>query len=270
MRMQHLENEDTKPWPVPEGMDEAEWQARIDLAACYRLCAHFGWTDLIYTHISARVPQSEHDYLLNPFGLSFDEVTASNLLKIDLEGNKLLESPHPVHKAGFVIHSAVHRARADADCVIHLHTRAGMAVSALEEGLLPLTQHAMLFYGKVGYHASEGLAVDVDERDRIARDLGNHDVLILRNHGTLVVGQTVAEAFSKMWHLEKACQAQMDILASGRPYTVPPAAVAQQVSRLGFNRGEVDAYPERRSPLGRQEWPALLRLVERLDPAFRL
>lgn len=254
---------------APQGMDLAEWQVRVDLAACYRLVAHFGWTDLIYTHISARVPNSEDHYLLNPFGLAFDEVTASNLLKVDLQGNKLEDSPYPVHRAGFVIHSAVHAARADANCVIHLHTRAGMAVSALEEGLLPLTQHAMLFAGRVGYHASEGLAVDMDERARIARDLADNDVLILRNHGTLVVGHTIGQAFSKMWHLEKACQAQMDILASGRPYTLPPREVAEQVSRMGFHSRATSDYPEGRSPLGNMEWPSLLRLAERLDPSFR-
>lgn len=268
--MRQIDDADTSRWPVPDGMDPAEWEVRIDLAACYRLVAHFGWTDLVYTHISARVPNSDHHYLLNPFGLAFEEITASNLIKIDLDGNKVDDSPHPVHRAGFVIHSAVHAARPDANCVMHLHTRAGMAVSALEEGLLPLTQHAMLFTGRVGYHASEGLAVDLDERERIARDLGDNDVLILRNHGTLVVGHSIGQAFSKMWHLEKACQAQMDILAAGRPYTVPSREVAEQVARRGFHKGPTSEHRGAISPLGNLEWPALRRLADRLDPGYRL
>lgn len=252
----------------PPGMT-SERLARVDLAACYRLVAHFGWTDLIYTHISMRVPGSHDQFLINPFGLAFDEITASNLLKVDLEGTLVEPSEHEVHKAGFVIHSAIHAMREDANCVLHLHTRAGMAVSALEEGLLPLTQHAMLFHGRIGYHESEGLALSLDERARLARDLGDNIVLMLRNHGTLVVGKTVAEAFSIMWHLEKACQAQLDILACGRQPRLPPAGIAREIARLGFSDARLDEYSTGKSPLGHKEWPAMLRLADRVAPGFR-
>jgi ribulose-5-phosphate 4-epimerase/fuculose-1-phosphate aldolase len=250
-------------------VSETEWQARVELAACYRLAAHFGWTDLIYTHISARVPGPEEHFLLNPFGFMFDEITASSLVKVDLEGNIVDPSPHPIHKAGFVIHSAVHAARPDARCIIHSHTRAGMAVSAMACGLLPLTQHAMFFHDRVGYHGSEGLALDTDERKRLADDLGSHPVMILRNHGTLVCGQTVGEAISIMWHLEKAMQAQVDALASGQTLTRPPVEVAQATAERGFTREPVLDYTDGRSPMGWLEWPALLRLADRLDPGFR-
>ncbi|HEX2547655.1 MAG TPA: class II aldolase/adducin family protein [Ramlibacter sp.] len=250
-------------------MNDAEWKVRVGLAACYRLVAQNGWTDLIFTHISARVPGSDHHYLINPFGLAFDEVTASNLVKIDLDGNKVDPSEHRIHKAGFVIHSAVHQAREDANCIIHLHTPAGMAMSALQCGLLPLTQHAMLFTGKVGYHESEGLALDLAERERLARDLGTNCVLVLKNHGTLVVGSTVAEAFSMQWHLEQACKAQMMALASGQPLNQPPAGIPEAIARLGFNTKRLDEYTEGRSPLGWMEWPSLLRRLDRTDPGFR-
>lgn len=253
--------------PFPARCSPEEWAARVDLAACYRLISYFGWADLIYTHVSLRVPGEPH-FLINPFGWSFDEVTASSLIKIDADGHKVAPSEHEVHKAGFVIHSAIHAARDDAHCVLHLHTRAGMAISMLECGFLPLTQHAMLFHGKVGYHTSEGLALSLDERTRLARDLGNNMVLILRNHGTLVVGATVAEAFSSMWHLEKACQAQLDAMACAQPLTRPAAGVAEQVSRLGFNRATLDEYPSGHSPLGRAEWPAMVRLAQKVAPGF--
>jgi ribulose-5-phosphate 4-epimerase/fuculose-1-phosphate aldolase len=256
--------------PAPAGMAAAEWQARVDLAACYRLVAHFGWDDLVYTHISLRVPDTPDHYLLNPFGWSFGEVTASSLVKIDLEGRKVVPSPHEIHRAGFVIHSAIHAARPDAHCVMHLHTRAGMAVSMLECGLLPLSQHAMMFHGKTAYHASEGFAVELDERASLARDLGDHKVMILRNHGTLVIGVDVGEAFSMMSHLEKACQAQLDAMACGTPLSHPAAGVAEQVSRLGFNKGQqVAPRPDGGvSPLGRKEWPALRRLADRVAPGY--
>ena len=246
-----------------------EWEVRVDLAACYRLAAHYGWTDLIYTHISARVPGPDDHFLLNPFGFMFQEITASSLVKVDLAGRIVDPSPHRIHKAGFVIHSAVHGARPDAGCVIHSHTRAGMALSILEEGLLPLTQHAMLFHGRVAYHASEGLALDVEERARLVRDLGDKAVMILRNHGTLVCGRTIAEAFSMMWHLEKAMQAQIDAQATGRPIRTPPAAIAEGTARMGFTSDLVAAYDDGRSPLGWLEWPALLRMLDRIDPSFR-
>ena len=249
-----------------------EWQLRLDLAACYRLVALYGWSDLVFTHISAKLPESvagkDHQFLINPYGLMFDEITASSLVKIDSDGQKVGDSPHDVHRAGFVIHSAIHTARDDAHCVLHLHTRAGMAISMLKCGLLPLSQHAMMFHGKVAYHESEGLAVQLDERQRLAHDLGDKMVMVLRNHGTLVVGYTVAEAFSSMWHLEKACQAQLDAMACGQDLNFPPEGVAEQISRLGFNKAALREYPEGRSPLGWKEWPAMLRLADKVSPGY--
>lgn len=246
-----------------------EWEARVNLAACYRLAARYGWVDLIYTHISARVPGPKEHYLLNPFGYMFDEITASSLVKIDLDGNIVDPSPHKIHKAGFVIHSAVHAARPDVGCVIHSHTRAGMAVSIMKCGLLPLTQHAMLFHGRVAYHGTEGFALDLDERQRIAADLGDKAVMILRNHGTLVAGSTVPETFSMMWHLEKALQAQVDALASGQELTTPPKEVAESTARMGFTSEPMPQYTDGKSPLGWMEWPALLRMLDRQDPSYR-
>jgi len=227
-----------------------EWQLRVDLAAAYRLVALYGWSDLVFTHISARIPGPEHHFLINPYGLMFDEITASSLVKVDLEGNLVDPTPYKVHRAGFVIHSAVHAARRDANCVIHSHTRAGMAVSMLECGLLPLSQHANLFHGRVAYHDSEGFALDVDERTRIARDLGDKAVMILRNHGTLVVGSSVGQAFSMMWHLEKAMQAQLDAMATGERLATVPEAVAQSTARMGYTDEQVRQYGDGMSPLG--------------------
>jgi ribulose-5-phosphate 4-epimerase/fuculose-1-phosphate aldolase len=253
----------------PPGIEPAEWRMRVDLAACYRLHARYGWTDLIYTHISARVPGEGEQFLLNPFGLMFDEVTASNLLKIDRDGNLGAPSPHAIHRAGFVIHSAVHIGRSDAQCVIHAHTRAGLAVSAMADGLLPLTQHAMMFHGRVAYHDSEGFANDLDERERLVRDLGDHPVMILRNHGTLVVGRTIAQAFSMMWHLEMAMQAQVDALASGRSLTMPSDALAAKIAANAFQEPGVVRANGTVNPLGHAEWPALLRMLERTDASWR-
>jgi ribulose-5-phosphate 4-epimerase/fuculose-1-phosphate aldolase len=251
-------------------MTPGEWDARVNLAAFYRLAAYYGWTDLIYTHISARVPGPDEHFLLNPFGWMFEEVTASSLVKVDLDGRIVAPTPHRIHPAGFVIHSAVHQARPDAMCVMHSHTRAGMAVSMMECGLLPLSQHAMLFEGRVAYHDSEGLALDLDERTRLALDLGDKAVMILRNHGTLVAGGSMAEAFSMMWHLEKAMQAQVDALASQQKLTQPPAEVAQATAANGFaGQKRMTQYGDEQSPLGRLEWPALLRKLDRMDPSFR-
>jgi ribulose-5-phosphate 4-epimerase/fuculose-1-phosphate aldolase len=255
------------PRSVRDQVSAEEWATRVDLAACYRLAAHYGWTDIIYTHISARVPGTEH-FLLNPFGYMFDEVTASNLVKVDLDG-KIIDpiGDYRIHRAGFVIHSAIHAARPDAACVLHNHTRAGMALSILEEGLMPLTQHAMMFHGQVAYHGTEGFAVDLNERERLAKDLGDKAVMILRNHGVLVVGKTIGQTFTMMWHLDKAMEAQMDALATGRPITIPNDVVAEGVAVRGFGRSpRVGNYDD---PVGWVEWPALLRLVERIAPSYR-
>ena len=243
------------------GIGDAEWRVRVDLAACYRLAELFQWTDLVYTHISARVPGIRDEFLINRFGLAFDEITASNLIRVDLEGNVTDVSGAPVHKAGFVIHRAVHGARSDAGCVIHTHSTAGVAISTLADGLLPLSQHANLFYGRIAYHDHEGLAVDVDERLRLVNDLGPHPAMILRNHGLLVVGRTVPEAFSIMHHLEKACQVQLFAMATGAKLTTPVESVCRKTATQGF------ASPG--APFGTVEWPAMLRRLERLDPNYR-
>src|SRR5712671_1530720 len=194
---------------------EEEWQVRVDLAAAYRLVALYGWDDLIFTHISARVPGAEHHFLLNPYGMMFDEVTASSLVKVDLAGNKVTESPYFVNPAGFTIHSAVHAAREDALCVMHLHTDYGIAVSAQKDGLLPLSQQAMLVLSSLAYHDYEGLALNEDEKTRLVADLGDKTSLILRNHGLLTVGETAAEAFVSMYYLETSCAIQVRAQSGG-------------------------------------------------------
>ena len=252
---------------IREQVSEAEWQLRVDLAACYRLMAHFRMTDLIYNHITARVPGTDHHVLINDYGLHYEEITASNLLKIDLEGNVLLaQNPDcEVNYPGYVIHSAVHAAREDAACVIHTHTRATMAVAAMQCGLLPLSQIAMRFYTRISYHDYEGPAVDLDERVRLVADLGKNDAMLLKNHGTLVVGRSVPEAFNLIYFLEMACQAQVDTLSSGMPYSLPAKAAAEKAASV--------MQPVNDSPHGSmdgtREWPAMLRMMDRRDASFR-
>jgi ribulose-5-phosphate 4-epimerase/fuculose-1-phosphate aldolase len=245
-------------------MSDEEWALRVDLAAIYRLSASHGWNDLIYTHISARLPGEEELFLLNPLGVRFDEIKASDFLRIDLDGRPVDPTPHKIHTAGFVIHSAVHAARPDVQCVLHCHTRAGMAVSAIKDGLMPLTQHAMMFHGRTGYHESEGFALDVYERERLVGDLGDNIVLILRNHGLLVVGQSVAETFSRMYFLDQACRAQVDILSCGRELILPAPGIAEGISKAASQKnadglGNAELF----------EWPALLRQLDGIDPSFR-
>jgi ribulose-5-phosphate 4-epimerase/fuculose-1-phosphate aldolase len=247
-----------------------EWAVRVELAACYRLVAHFGWNSLIYNHISARVPGEAENYLLNPFGLLYEEITASNLVKVDIEGHILDRSPHRVHPAGFTLHRAIHQSRADVKCALHVHTAAGMAVSAMECGLLPLTQNAMLFHGNVAYHDFEGLALDYDENERVARDLGDKSILILRNHGILVAAASVPLAFVMTFSLELAMQAQVQALASGQKLIVPSDKAAAQTARLGFNNNKENPdFAAADDPEGRVEWPAMLRLLDRLDPSYK-
>jgi ribulose-5-phosphate 4-epimerase/fuculose-1-phosphate aldolase len=239
---------------------EAERAVRRDLAAAYRLVALFGWDDLIFTHLSVRVPGEPH-FLINPYGLLFEEITASSLVKIDADGNKVEDSPYPVNPAGFVIHSAIHAARADAHAVMHLHTHDGQAVSAQSGGLLPITQTAMLVCKQLGYHDYEGLATRSDERERLVRDLGDKRCLLLRNHGTLTVGEQVADAFIAMYFLERACTAQVRAQAGGGSLNAASAesiGFTAQAGQLGL-------------PLvGRQLlWPALMRKLDRLDPSYR-
>jgi ribulose-5-phosphate 4-epimerase/fuculose-1-phosphate aldolase len=241
-------------------MDPAEWEQRVNLAACYRLVENFGWTDLIYTHISARVPGEPGHFLLNRFGLLFDEVTASNLIKVDLDGNLVEEPDAPMHRAGFVIHSAIHAGRDDVDCVIHTHSKAGVAVAAMKDGLLPLSQHAQLFYGHVSYHDYEGLAVDIDERKRLVKDLGANSVMILRNHGLLAVGSSIPLAFSNIFNLQFACETQVLAMAGNPALNLPPPAVSQHTAELA-------AAPD--APFG-SEWAGLLRKLDRIDPSYRM
>lgn len=203
------------PSPVAERYSPQEWQARVDLAALYRLVALHGWDDLIFTHISARVPGAEAHFLINPYGWYFGEITASSLVKIDLDGRKVDDNPHPINPAGFTIHSAIHAARADAHFVIHVHTDAGVAVSAQEAGLLPLTQHALIVLPSLAYHDYEGIALNLDERQRIVADLGDKSLLLLRNHGTLALGGTASDAFLGLFMLERACQQQVMALSAG-------------------------------------------------------
>jgi ribulose-5-phosphate 4-epimerase/fuculose-1-phosphate aldolase len=247
-----------------------EWRLRQELAACYRLIAHFRMTDLIFTHISVRLPGPDHHFLINPYGLFFDEITASNLVKIDLSGKALEPSPYSVNPAGFVIHSAIHGARSDAQCVLHTHTKAGCAVAAQQDGLLPLNQISMEFYGNVAYHDYEGIALDLDEQQRLVRDLGDKPVLILRNHGLLTVGETVQQAFLRMYYLEKACEIQLAAQAGGQALVLPSAAVCAHTERQ-FNE------PNREINVGQLEdtdgyglaWTALLRLIDRIDPSYK-
>ncbi|GAC1659947.1 MAG: class II aldolase/adducin family protein [Candidatus Elarobacter sp.] len=237
-----------------------EQQARVDLAAAYRLVAHYGWDDLIFTHISARVPGPDHHFLINPYGLLFNEITASSLLKVDLEGNLVEPTSSYFNPAGFTIHSAVHAAREDAKCVLHLHTVAGVAVSCQEGGLLPINQTAMLLNGNVAYHAYEGVALDLDERPRLVADLGTKNVMILRNHGTLTVGESIPEAFLSMYFLERACATQIAALAGGAQLHYPAPDVQQLVQRQAGH-----GIPA----VAKLAWDAQLRMLDAKDPSYK-
>ncbi|MEM9177962.1 MAG: class II aldolase/adducin family protein [Myxococcota bacterium] len=235
-----------------------EWAVRVDLAAAYRLVALHGWDDLIFTHLSARVPGSDH-FLINPYGLLFEEIQASNLVKIDVDGNKVDDSPHGVNPAGFTIHSALHMSREDAHCVVHLHTVQGQGVSAQPGGLLPITQTALQIHADVAYHDFEGIAEDLDERERIVRDLGDKNALILRNHGTLTVGEAVADAWLRMYVLERACEAQIAAQAGGAPLEASRASAEKTAAivKLGI------------ASIGRDlAWPALMRRLDRVNPGY--
>lgn len=243
-----------------------ERELRVQLAACYRLVAHFGMDDLIYNHISVRLPGPDIHFLINPYGLLYSEITASSLVKIGIDGDKIDPSPHEVNLAGFVIHSAIHAGRADAHCVMHMHSDAATAVSALEDGLLPVSQFAMRYQNRIGFHAYEGLAFDLNERQRLVRDLGPHQVLLMRNHGILTVGRSIPEAFILSYYFERAArvqlQAQAALAVGGR--LVQPSSRVIDKSAHQFNDNEGDVLPA-----GTREWPALIRLLDRIDPAFR-
>jgi ribulose-5-phosphate 4-epimerase/fuculose-1-phosphate aldolase len=246
------------------GISDEEWRIRCDLAALYRLVAHFRMTDLIYTHISARLPGPQRHFLINQYGVLFHEMRASDLVKIDIDGN-IVEQPNResrvVNPAGFTIHSAVHQAREDLHFVVHTHSAAGMAVSAQKDGLLPITQIALKFYGRLAYHDYEGIALDLGERERLVRDLGPHNAMILRNHGVLVGGPTAAQTFNWVYFLERACQAQIAALAGGVPLVYPPEEVRR--------RTEKQANPDGYSHHQELAWEASLRLIEKDPPDYR-
>ena len=241
-----------------------EWQLRCDLAACYRLVALYGWSDLVFTHITAKLPDAvsggDHHFLINPYGLMFDEITASSLVKVDGQCNKVIESPYPVNPAGFVIHSAVHDARPDAGCVLHTHTRAGVAVSAQAGGVLPISQQSTFVLGSLAYHAYEGVAFRDDEKPRLQADLGKANFLVLRNHGLLVVGPTIADAFLSMYTFENTCRIQVDAQAGGgelthvNPLIVKGVAEAMRVQTGGLGGAFV--------------WPSLIRKLDKLDTSY--
>jgi ribulose-5-phosphate 4-epimerase/fuculose-1-phosphate aldolase len=242
----------------------AEWEARVDLAACYRLVAHYGMVDMIANHISVRVPGHHDQFLINAYGLFYEEITASSLIKIDLDGAviaKPADLDYSFNRAGFVIHSAIHRARPDIGCVIHTHTAMGMAVSAMKCGLLPMTQTAMRFTS-VGYHDYESVAIDLDEQQRLVRDLGDAEVMILRNHGLIACGASIPEAFSNIWRLELACTAQVAAMSTGTELVMPSPAVIERTNHL--------YKPTTRRPWGVLEWPGLLRMLDRRDPSYRV
>jgi len=242
-------------------VSDEEWAVRVDLAAAYRLVSRYGWEDLVFTHISARVPGTQDQFLINPYGLFFDEITASSLVKIDQEGNKLGDSPFNVNAAGFIIHSAIHAVRHDAKCVLHTHTANGVAVSTQRAGLLPISQHSLFVLNSVGYHDFEGPALDADEKPRLVADLGDNRCLILRNHGLLTVGETVADAFVNMYYLEASCQIQVRAQSGGGELIPVPKEVldaAYTPAGLARPRGR-----------GAAIWPGLLRRLDRTDSSYR-
>ena len=246
---------------VKSQVSAEEWQVRVDLAACYRIIAMYGWDDLVFTHVSARVPGGEEHFLINPYGFLFEEITASSLVKVDLDGNKVLDSPHPVNPAGFTIHSAVHAAREDAGCVLHTHTRAGIAVSAQANGLLPISQTSLFPYASLAYHDYEGVALNDDEKPRLVADLGSNNALILRNHGLLTVGPTIADAFLFMYVLETACQIQIMAQSGGNELVQVPQPVVDGI--------KAQAEQVTKGLGGALVWPGLLRKLDRRDSSYK-
>ncbi|HJQ22976.1 MAG TPA: class II aldolase/adducin family protein [Blastocatellia bacterium] len=250
-----------KAMNVREQVSAEEWQARVDLAALYRLTALYHWDDLVFTHISMRVPGPEHHFLINPYGFLFEEITASSLVKVDLAGNTMMETPYFINPAGFTIHSAVHEAREDALCVYHTHTLNGVAVSAQKNGLLPISQHSLFPLASIGYHNYEGLALNAEEKPRLVADLGSNQALILRNHGLLTVGRSAADAFLVMYTLEAACRIQI-MAQSGGTELIP----IDEPIRKGI-RAQVEQVMKGLG--GNIFWPALLRKLDRIDPSYK-
>ena len=246
---------------LKDSVSPEEWQLRVDLAACYRLVAAHGWSDLVFTHVSARIPGPDHHFLINPYGLMFDEITASSLVKVDQDCRKLSESPFPVNPAGFTIHSAVHAAREDAGCVLHTHTRSGVAVSAQKDGVLPISQQSTFVLASLAYHDYEGVAFREEEKPRLQADLGGKNFLMLRNHGLLTVGPTIADAFLSMYIFESTCQIQIAAQSGGAALTqVHPQIVDGVAHAMKVQTGSLG---------GAFVWPSLIRKLERLDPAYK-
>ncbi len=246
--------------PLQSSVSPEEWQLRVELAAAYRLAAMYGWTDLVYTHISVRVPGPEHQFLINPFGLMFDEITASSLVKVDQQGNLLSESPFPVNPAGFTIHSCIHDGRLDVGCVLHTHTRAGVAVSTQKCGILPISQQSTFVIPQLAYHDYEGVALREDEKQRLQADLGSKDYLMLRNHGLLTVGRTVAEAFVGMYVFESTCQIQISAQAGGELIMIDPKIIEAMPAVIEMaSKGQG----------ANITWSALIRKLDRTDPSYK-
>ena len=252
------------PPSVKDQVSAAEWQTRVDLAACYRLVAQHGWDDLIFTHISAKVPGTE-DFLINPFGLMFHEITASSLVKVDQAGNKLMDSPHEINPAGYTIHSAVHEARHDVVCVLHTHTASGVAVSAQKQGVLPISQQSLFVLSSLAYHAYEGVALNHEEKVRLQADLGENNFLMLHNHGLLTCGSTIADTFLMMFTFQRACDIQVmaqngaaELIAIEPQILAGAKAMIAGVTRSAQGMG------------GALAWPALLRKLDKLDPGYKL
>ncbi len=245
---------------LKEVVSADEWQLRCDLAAAYRLVAHYGWSDLVFTHISARIPGPEHHFLINPYGLMFDEITASSLVKVDQHCTKLSDSPFPVNPAGFVIHSAVHAVRNDAGCVLHTHSRAGVAVSAQKCGILPISQQSTFVLGSLAYHDYEGVALRDDEKPRLQADLGRANYLVLRNHGLLTVGKTIPDAFLNMYIFEATCRIQLDAQAGGELVHINPQILQGMAGVMKSATAGQGA---------NLAWPALLRKLDRIDPSYK-
>jgi len=246
---------------IRDQVSPEEWQTRIDLAACYRLVADFGWSDLVFTHITARVPGTEDQFLINPYGMMFDEITASSLVKIDIHGNKLDASPFPVNPAGFTIHSAIHAVRHDAQCVLHVHSLNGVAVSAQKHGVLPLSQQSIFVLSSLAYHGYEGVALNDEEKPRLVADMGNKTYLMLRNHGLLTVGKTVADAFVNMYVFEAACTIQVRAQAGGGELIMIPQPI--------IDGAQQQAKAATKSLGGMLAWPGLLRRLDRRDTSYR-
>lgn len=250
---------------LQKNMSKAEWRTRIDLAALYRLVNYYGWSDLFGTHISARIPDEPNVFLLNPYGYLFEEITASSLVKVDEDGNEFDKSDNGINPAGFTIHSAVHAAKPEINFVIHTHTPAGVGVSVQRDGILPLTQHSLVVITHTGYHDYEGIATDLDERERLAQDLGENRVLVLRNHGLLTVGADAGEAFMWMYRAERACRMQL----AHQQAAVPVFEIPEEVQRMTIERNQHNNSEKGFRTIGKVEWPGLLRQMDRIDPSYK-